>query len=299
MTMTVLLVALAFTVVQAQTPGSPSSDLATAKALYTSAAYEDALTHLSSIKDPALAEQVQQYRALCLLALGRGEEAEQALQRIVTTRPFYRMNDADVSPRLIAMFQDVRRRLLPTAVRDLYAQAKSSYEAKDYADASREFTDLLALMKDADLAAHAGELADLKVLAEGFLALTAAALTPKPAPPPAPPPAPVTPPPAKPSAPVVYSVEDADVVPPGDIERRLPPWDATNRALAATARRGVLEVIINERGLVESAILRMPVSPLYDKQLIEAAKKWRFTPATKDGKPVKFRRLFAISLTGE
>jgi outer membrane biosynthesis protein TonB len=40
------------------------------------------------------------------------------------------------------------------------------------------------------------------------------------------------------------------------------------------------------------------VAPAYDQKLLDAAKKWRFTPATKDGKPVKFRRLFAISLTG-
>jgi TonB family protein len=298
--MAAFLFALAVTVAQAQAPGAPAADLSTAKTLYTSAAYEEALTHLSSIKDPALAEQVQQYRALCLLALGRADEARQALELIVVTRPFYRMNEADVSPRLISMFQDVRRRLLPAAARNLYERAKASYDAEQFADAQRDFKDLMVLMKDADLASHAAELADMKMLAEGFLTLTAAALAPKPAPPPPPPPAPVTPPtPVKPTGPVIYSVEDTDVVPPGDVERRLPPWDATNRALAATARRGVLEVIINERGLVESAILRAPVSPLYDNQLLEAARKWKFTPATKNGKPVKFRRLFAISLTGE
>jgi hypothetical protein len=302
MTMAPLFFAVALTLAQAQTPGVPVSDLATAKALYTSAAYEEALTHLSGIKEPALAEQVQQYRALCLLALGRTEEAERALVLIVTTRPFFRMNEADVSPRLISMFEDVRRRLLPAAARDLYARAKASYDAEKFADASRDLKDLMALMKDPDLAPHAAELADMKMLAEGFLTLTAAALAPKPAPPPPPPPpAPVTPPPPppKPAAPVIYTIEDEGVIPPGDIERRLPPWDATNRALAATARRGILEVIINESGLVETVTLRSPVSPLYDPQLIEAAKKWKFTPATKDGKPVKFRRLFAISLTGE
>jgi hypothetical protein len=301
MTMTPLILTLALIVGQAQGPGGTASDLATAKALYTSAAYEEALTHLSSIKDPALAEQVEQYRALCLLALGRGDEAERALERLVTSRPFYKMNQADVSPRLIAMFQDVRRRLLPGAARDLFTRAKARFQADDFEEAQQGFKDLITLLKDPDLAQHAGDLADLRMLADGFLTLTAEALAPKPAPPPPPPPAPTTPPaaPSKPSGPVIYAVEDEGVVPPGDIERRLPPWDATNRALAATARRGILEVIINERGLVESAVLRSPVSPLYDPQLIEAAKKWRFTPATKNGKPVKFRRLFAISLTGE
>ena len=294
--MTSLLLLLALSTPQVQGPGAMSPDVATARELYTSAAYEDALTHLSAIKDGTVLPQVQQLRALCLLALGRTDEAEQALERIVTARPFHTMNEAEVSPRLIAMYQDVRRRMLPAAARGLYGRAKASFQAKKHDDARQAFTDLLTLTRDADFAAHAGDLADLALVAEGFLALTEEALKPPPAPPPAP--KPVDPPPAaKPAEPVIYSIDDEDVTPPGDIERRLPPWDASNPVLSATARRGVLEVVIDEKGRVESAILRAPVSPHYDKQLIDAAKKWRFTPATKDGKPVKFRRLFAISLT--
>ena len=295
MTSLLLLIALA---APQQGPGTLSPDLAAAKELYTSAAYEEALTHLSGIKDAVRLPQVQQYRALCLLALGRTDEAEQALERIVRARPFYRMNEADVSPRMITLFQDVRRRMLPAAARDLYGRAKASFNAEAHEDARQAFKDLIALTEEADFAPHAGDLADLTLVAEGFLALTEAALKPPP-PPPAPPTPVEPPPPPTPAQPLIYSVENEDVTPPGDIERRLPPWDASNPVLAATARRGILEVIIDERGRVESAILRQPVAPAYDQKLLDAAKKWRFTPATKDGKPVKFRRLFAISLTGD
>jgi TonB family protein len=290
-----LLFMVAMVAGQAQAPGAPATDLAEARALYASAAYEDALAHLSTIKDDAVAEQVEQYRALCLLALGRTAEAERALERIVMAKPLYQVSQADVSPRLVTMFREARKRVLPGAVRDLYAKAKGSFDAKEYSLASAQFKSLLALLTDADLASQAGDLADLKMLGEGFLKLAEEELKPKaPPPPPAPDPARAV---AK-GPPPIYTIENRDVVPPADVERRLPPWDATNRVVAATARRGILEIVIDERGAVESAVLRAAVSPYYDTQLLEAARKWRFKPATKNGEPVKFRRLFAISLEG-
>jgi TonB family protein len=288
-----LLVALS----QAQAPGAPPADLASVRALYAAAAYDEALSHLGTIKDPSLAEQVEQYRALCFLALGRTDEAERALARIVAAKPMFRVNESDVSPRLVTLFADVRRRELPGVAKRMFTNGRAAFDAKNYGTARDLFASLAALVKDDDLSTQ-DAIRDMAVLADGFLRLSEAALEPpKAAAPPPPPPveAPAT---TKPVPPTVYSIEDKDVVPPADIERRLPTWDPSNPVIAASVRRGVLEVIINERGSVESAVLRSPVSPHYDDKLIDAAKKWKFKPATKDGKPVKFRRLFAISLTG-
>jgi TonB family protein len=58
----------------------------------------------------------------------------------------------------------------------------------------------------------------------------------------------------------------------------------------------VLELVIGESGEVESATLREPVNSLYDELLLAAARTWRYKAATKDGKPVRFRRVMRVSL---
>jgi TonB family protein len=59
---------------------------------------------------------------------------------------------------------------------------------------------------------------------------------------------------------------------------------------------GSLEIVINEEGLVESAIMRASVSPSYDKAVVQAARSWRYRPATINGAPVKFRKLIQIAI---
>ena len=105
-----------------------AADLASAKALYASASYEEALTMLASLEGNESVEQVNQIRALCLLALGRSKDAEQAVEQIVVDNPTYQLENTEVSPKLVTLFHDVRRRALPAATRALYAKAKSSYD---------------------------------------------------------------------------------------------------------------------------------------------------------------------------
>ena len=61
-------------------------------------------------------------------------------------------------------------------------------------------------------------------------------------------------------------------------------------------RDGVLEVVINEIGAVESAVMRSPVNPRYDSIVLAAAKGWKYYPATLNGTPVKFRKVINISV---
>jgi len=98
------------------TSGTARADLDAAKALYAKASYEEALARLSQVDDVDQINEVEQYRALCLLALGRPNDAQRSLEQIVTRAPLYTMSEADVSPRLIAMFQETRKRLLPLAL---------------------------------------------------------------------------------------------------------------------------------------------------------------------------------------
>jgi TonB family protein len=143
------------------------------------------------------------------------------------------------------------------------------------------------------MAASQPQWADLKTLASSLydLSVTAAA------PPPPPPPAPIeprsAPPPMVPVPGRVYSVGDAGVVPPVAVRQTLPPFPASNDMGPSQAN---LEVVIDEHGAVESAVMRSPLSDVYDRQVIAAARRWQFKPATLGGVPVKFRKTIQISL---
>lgn len=93
---------------------------------------------------------------------------------------------------------------------------------------------------------------------------------------------------------IVYSVTDSDVAPPVQIYPRFA--EATARA---SPNALPVEVVINESGRVESAVLgRRPTSigeAVTGTIRLGAAKRWRFRPATKDGQPVKYRRIVWFS----
>src|SRR5262249_56848158 len=67
------------------------NDITAARELYASAAYEDALAMLNRLRSsdrPASQSRViEQYRAFCLLALGRPNDAHQAIEPLVPTHP--------------------------------------------------------------------------------------------------------------------------------------------------------------------------------------------------------------------
>jgi TonB family protein len=86
----------------------------------------------------------------------------------------------------------------------------------------------------------------------------------------------------------VYDGSDREIVPPTVVDQRLPPWPPTVRPAPGTT--GVVEVTINERGEVESAVMAPPFNSAYDELLLEAARRWRYRPALCGRLPVKFRR---------
>lgn len=292
-----LVVALALSSSQAVA----SDSLASARDLYASASYEEALAMLGRLNaaelPPDEGRAADQYRALCLLALGKTAEASQAIEAVVAAEPLYRL-DADVSPRMRAVFTDVRKRLLPGLVQQKYAIAKTAYDHKDYRAASVGFGQLLQLYNDPDLAPAGGKppLSDLRVLIDGFHSLSVQALAPPPAPEPA---APAAVPAPRPVVPAVQDVAkiyvsgDPNVVPPVTIRQELPPF----AGVVPRQFVGAMEVIIDETGKVTSAAMRASTLPNYDRQAVAAAQSWRYRPATLNGTPVKFRKLIQVALT--
>jgi tetratricopeptide (TPR) repeat protein len=281
--------------------------LSTARDLYAAAAYEDALAALDRLRAGGVrvdeGRAVDQYRAFCLLALGKSSEAARAIEAVVSADPSYHPADSDVSPRVRAAFSDVRRRLLPDLAQQKYQQAKESFDRKDYRVAAESFGQLLDLFADPDLATAVAKppLTDLRMLALGFRDLSAQAIAPPsaPAPPPqAPAPAPaaaVAPPPpvAVPQAPRIYASSDTNVLPPAAIRQELPPYGGT----LFKAVQGIVEVVVDESGGVISAAIRAPMSNVYDRQVLAAAATWRYKPALLNGTPVKYRKFIQIALT--
>src|SRR5258707_11626661 len=189
---------VAGTVFAAARAGAQDPDLSAARDLYASAAYDDALTmlnRLGSAEHPASQSRaIEQYRAFCLLALGRSADAEQAIEAVVAADATFQPGETDASPRIRSAFTSVRRRMLPSIIQQKYAQAKAAFDRKEFAAAADGFTQVLAMLADQDVAADVKQppLLDLRTLAVGFEELSTRAAAPPPLPPPAPvPPVPV------------------------------------------------------------------------------------------------------------
>jgi len=59
---------------------------------------------------------------------------------------------------------------------------------------------------------------------------------------------------------------------------------------------GAIDVVIDERGAVTSVAVTRPTIATYDRLLVEAARTWRYRPASQNGKPVKYRKTVHVTL---
>jgi hypothetical protein len=309
------------------------NSLPAARDLYVAAAYEDALQLLNRLRASEHrgdeGRSIEQYRAFCLIALGRRAEAESAIESLVKASPLFRPTDEDASPRVRAAFGEVRRRTLPSIVQRTYETAKAAFDRKDPASA-RTFALVLELIADPDLGPVANQppLSELRTLATGFLALSTPpapaaplpqasqlppaaplpqASQPPPAapmpqasqPPPAllpaspgPPPAPrVVAPPPRSATNRVYSPDDVNVTPPIVVRQSFAPL-----ADVFAVRPGIVEVIIDEVGDVVAAKTIVSVNAVYDRIALATARSWRYRPATLDGVAVRFRTLVQLQM---
>jgi TonB family protein len=293
------------------TRATAQDPLSQAKSLYDSAAYTEALAALNQVETTADVVELEKYRALCWLALGRPKDAERSLEHLAMTRPLFTLEGTDVSPKLLALFQDVRRRILPEATKQIYQNARASFDRGDMAQASRQFNEVIALADSAPKE-NAVLMGELKMLATGFAQLSDAATSKTAAPAPAGtppsaaiPPEPIPAPaaqkpaasadPAPPSGSPIYSASDTMVTPPVSAARPVPAW-VRPEALRYFSFQGSLEVVVDEQGRVVAAAMVKAITPTFDRLLINAAKNWRFEPARLAGQPVKYRLTYQYSL---
>lgn len=272
--------------------------LARAKELYAKAAYREALTALDALGQAgsegqgAEAIETEKLRAFCLLAVGDTAAADEAFGRIVTAEPLYRLEEGSVSGRVALAFRDARRRRLPALVRQAYERGKQAYDARQAGAAREQFQLAIDLAADPDMEEKAPLVDDLQNLAADFMRLLeaeaaaleartlASVLT------------------RAPEVRTVFGADDAEVVAPVAISQHVPAWPAWLRAAGVSRRTAVLEIIVDEKGRVESAIVRPPLDPVYDGMLIEACRRWRFEPATRGSSRVKYRKLIEIVIPG-
>ena len=294
-------------VLGAPLPAAAQDTLASARQLYGSAAYDEALSMLDRLKttaQPAPGEvmAVEQYRAFCLMALGRQSDAAGAIESVVAADPYFVPAESDVAPRVLAAFREARLRLLPGIAQQRYLSAKAAYDRKDFAGALEGFEATGRLIDAPDLAEASARppLSDLRTLAAGFRDLARAAAAPPPLPEPiVPPPAAAAPEPARAASPpkALYTAGDPGVVPPEPIIQTVPRWQETGiPGFAVRGRQGVLELVITAQGAVESAVMSQSVSRAYDAAVVAKARGWKYRPASKDGVPVRFKKAMQIKL---
>jgi TonB family protein len=266
--------------------------LAKAKALYAEAAYEEALNVLGTGGGP----ESHQYRALCLIALGRTQDAERAIETLVQTSPLYAVPEGDLPPRLVSLFANTRRKVMPDVVRRLFTEGRAEYQAKQLDSARVKFEQVMKLLHDPGMAA-AEDAKDLELLTTGYLDIV------KNAPPP--PPVPVKAPASPVSAAAPAAVRPGGAAPPASpprsmvirpavtVRQDIPPFTMKLDASRGEVT-GAVRVIIGADGKVKSAAIERSIEYRYDARLLTAAKNWLYKPATRGGEPIESEKTVEI-----
>jgi TonB family protein len=254
------------------------------KSLYAAAEYDKALEVVGSLDSV----EAQQYKALCLLALGRQSDASTAIEALVNSAPTFIPSSDDAPPRFVELVTKVRQKLLPSVARRVFAEGRERYGEKQNDEALKRFSLVLTLLSDPAFS-DANTKQDLETLAKGFIDLANATAPPVKAD--AAPPEPEPPPPVVAASP---TVAPAKVVPPIALVQTVPPMP-TDLASRIDAKR-VLVVLIDETGKVTSATVKESAHPVYDRIVSQAARTWRYTPATRNGVPIPSEQVVTIQV---
>jgi len=86
----------------------------------------------------------------------------------------------------------------------------------------------------------------------------------------------------------IYSTDDADVQPPTLRWPQLPSVGSDRPFDEAEEGVGLVELLLDEKGIVERLKFLTPPGRFGERMLLSAMKAWRYQPATKDGRPVRF-----------
>jgi hypothetical protein len=91
----------------------------------------------------------------------------------------------------------------------------------------------------------------------------------------------------------IYTNSDSGVVAPRALSRQFPLSPPTD---VRPDRLGVLEIVVGTEGDVVFIKLHTPLNRYHERMVVSAAKAWRYRPATKGGKPVRYRLMVTVNL---
>ena len=254
--------------------------LSQARSLYEAAAYEDALQLLDHyVGDAALDEKhgtrtpaLDEYRALCLLALNRPDDAETVLHRLISLDPLYTPSSKDPAPRFRSAVLKIRNQVIPPTAHRLYEEAYAAAGRRRYNEAIVALEQLFRIVEQPGLDEDAaGSLTDVVRAAKELLDISRRSQT-------------------------VYAARDPGVTPAIAVKQMLPDPSLLKQRIR-NAQSAELELVIDAKGVVESATLSAPIHPDYDALLLQAARTWRYQPAQQNGRPVPWRTVMTIQLT--
>jgi hypothetical protein len=203
---------------------------------------------------------------------GRPQDDEAARPVIKSAEATYGIAAAPISERAQARPVAVQRsslREVPQKAQREYRRARELFDQKDYAKAADGFVEVIKLLDDGELSPP---VAELRSLASDYSVLSRATLS------------------AITGGPV-YRSGDEGVTEPVAVRQYLP--DPPPKM--PPGRLGVLFLVVDGQGAVESVRLESPSNRYHDRFWLSAAKTWRFKPAVRDGQPVKFLKRIVIT----
>jgi tetratricopeptide (TPR) repeat protein len=268
-------------------PAAAAQDaLEEAKSQYSAAEYEAALSTLTRAAEvrPVNRVELEQYRAFCLIALGRPADAERAIAALVSADPMYVPSESVASPKVLTLVSEMRRKELPAVARQLLDDGRVAFKEKDFVEAQQHFDLLREVLEDPAMKGRP-ESEDLRMLADGFAALTVAVAAPAPAPAPAA------------AAPAPAPVQADTVTEAVALEQEVPVWIPPNPIAGSREYSGAIKVLIGADGRVKSTTIERPTHPSYDARLVHRSRQWLYKPATRNGEAVESERVIAVKLS--
>ena len=91
----------------------------------------------------------------------------------------------------------------------------------------------------------------------------------------------------------IYSSHDTDVKAPVMVRPVLPTAPPSD---IPADQLGTLELLVDERGNVEHVRLVSPFNRHQERMIVASAKAWRFSPATRAGRPVKYHARVRLTI---
>jgi hypothetical protein len=218
---------------------------------------------------PAVSPRESERRAASLIAQGQTAQAGIVFDALLLSNPLYEPEPSSLTPEALDAFRASQRTLLPNIAQKNFERARAALAAGD-AERALALSREVGAILDRRIAEPP---AQFREQVDDLISAASAAKSQ--------------------ADEIVYTTADKGVVPPRELSRQFP---ASNPLGIPPHRVGTLEMIIDKDGGVEFVKLHTPLNRYHERMIVSAAKAWRYRPATRNGKPVKYRLTVRINL---